>query len=194
MEKSTQKSFVSVFSSSHGVRRHHFPNNFNWHFFTSERFYYRPENYSRGGKRMSTGEMNLIIKVARQKSPAKHYVVLNMGTNNIRNDGEHPEDLLCYFKEIAEELGTIPNCHLVLVSLVPSFARNEELKNEFWRLSQHFQAMAKLYPHVSWCNWVRQLYSNGKLDPQHFEDDVHLSQSGAVIFTNALIKHLSYLP
>ena len=58
---------------------------------------------------MSTGEMNLIIKVARQKSPAKHYVVLNMGTNNIRNYGEHPEYLLCYFKEIAEEHHTLEN-------------------------------------------------------------------------------------
>ena len=143
---------------------------------------------------MTIGLQNFIIQKARQMAPAKHKVVINLCSNNIRNDGEYPEELLAFFKEIAEELGTIPNCHLVLVPLVPSFARDEELKNEFWRLQQHFQAMAKLYPHVSWCNWVRQLYSNGELDPQHYEDDVHLSQSGAVIFTNAIIKHLSYLP
>ena len=189
-----EKSYVSFFSSSHGTGRHHFPGFFNDLIWNSRaRFHWPPRNYSRGGKRMTVREKNLVISVARQISPAKHHVILNLGTNNVR-DGVYSEDLLPFFKEIAEELGSIPNCHLILVSLVPSFARNEELKNEFWRLSQSFKAMAQLYPHVTWCNWVRQLFWNGELDHQCFEDDVHLSPMGAEIFANAIFRSLSYSP
>ena len=187
------KSYISLFSSSHGIDRHHLPWFFDgivWNF--RSQYHWPPRNYSRGGKRMNRGVKDLIIRVAQQTSPAKHHVILNLGTNNIRNDGEYPEDLLPFFIEIAEELMVIPNCHLTLVSLVPSFALDLELKNEFWRLSQHFKAMAQIYTNVSWCNWVRRLYWNGELDPQCFEDDVHLSPMGAEILANAIFNHIYY--
>ena len=188
-----EKSQVSVFGSSH-CKSHHFPENFNWHFWNSEKFFYPPANFSVGGKRITDGSVDFIIRKARQIAPMKHYIVLNLGSNNIRNDHQYPEDLLPRFVEIAEELALIPNVRLVLVSLVPSFARNEEFQNDFWRLGQHFRAMASLYPHVSWVNWVHQLFVNGQLHPGYFEDDVHLSDMGAVIFTNAIFNHISYLP
>ena len=187
------KIYISLFSSSHGCDNHHLPWFFDGLVWNNRAWYHwPPRNYSRGGRRMNRFVIDQIIRVARQTSPAKHHIILNLGTNNIRNDGVYPEDLLPFFVEIAEELGPIPNCHLTLVSLVPSFDLDEVLRNEFWRLSQSFRAMARLYPNVSWCNWVRQLYWNGGLDPQCFEDYVHLSPMGAEILANAIFNHISY--
>ena len=140
--------------------------------------------------------MEDIILCARQYAPENHIVVVHLGSNNIR-DGEKPEDLIGFFKNIVEELAQIPNCLMVLVSLVPSFARDEELKEDFHQFSLLLKALVDLHAHVSFCNWVRKLFVEGnwtKMDPDCFADRVHLSRKGAEIFADALFKHLQHLP
>ena len=191
---SSDKECVTFLSSSHGKKNHHFPQMFLPLFKNSKRFEEKPDIRAIGGRIMDCDAICEVINLATEVAPQKHTIILNLGDNNIRKHGHLPEVILCDYVEIVEQTRKIKNCRLVFTSLVPTFGRDEEYRNEFWRMSEHLKALARLNSHVSWCNFTKCLYKNGRLDPRNFQDDVHLSRSGAKIVAASLFTHLSNSP
>ena len=149
-----------------------------------------------GGRKMDLEAMRDILNCARSTAPRKHYVVVNLGTNNLRRKnwklGDFPEDLIGFYKDIAEAMESIPNCVLVIPSLIPSFRQDDILKNEYRRFTAHAKALASLKDNVCFFNFVKNLCVNNRLDPRCFSDDVHLSRRGARIYAESIYNYLEH--
>ena len=52
----------------------------------------------------------------------------------------------------------------------------------------------ELWDRASFCPITRNFYKNGVLDPDFYQDSVHLSPLGAEVLANAVFSHLFYLP
>ena len=69
------------------------------------------------------------------------------------------------------------------------------MKEEFNRLDDFLRILCKNNPKASFCFWVRQLMVNDRdINPEYYDDDVHLSDSGAKIMAKAIHRHLVNIP
>ena len=194
-QKFTKMAAVTFFGSSHACRHHWFPQHFLPLFEYSTRLVIQPEDIvGQSGRKMDERAVRDIIQCARKKSPQKHFIVVNLGTNNLRRrdweKSDFPEDLIGFYKDIAQALESIPNCQLVIPSLIPSFGQDDILKDEYRRFSDHAKALASLKKNVRFYNFSRRLCVNGKLDPSCFSDNVHLSKKGAKIYAESIFNYL----
>ena len=142
---------------------------------------------------MEDGVVVEVSNRANQFSPLPQWVVLNFGDNDIR-EGRAPEDILADFVEVVDRLTAIPYCRVVLTSLVPSFGRYEETKEEFNRLNNYLRVLCNNNPKATFCNFTRRLYQDGILDGGLYRDNVHLNFLGSKTMAESIYAHLVNLP
>ena len=188
---------VTFFGSSHACENHNFPQFFYPLFRGSDIFdYWAVEVIGVPGRKMDNQAVRDILNCARSIAPRKHYLVVNLGTNNFRRRnwklGDYPEDLIGFYKDIADAMESIPNCVLVIPSLIPDFGRDDILKDEYRRFTAHAKALASVKNNVNFCNFVKNLCVNNRLDPTCYWDDVHLSERGARIYAESIYNYLEH--
>ena len=187
-----QKEQIFFYTSSHGKRC--FPNIFVSQFTDSKRFIVSRENvFAQGGRKMEDGVVFEVSNRANQFAPLPQRVILNFGDNDIRGRGSL-ENILAYFVELVDQLTAIPYCRVVLTSLVPSYGRYEETKEEFNRLNNHLKVLCNNNPNATFCNFTRRLYQDGILDGGLYRDNVHLNYNGSTIMAESIYSHLVNLP
>ena len=184
---------IFFFTSSHGKRS--FPTTFESLFKGSNRFIVSAKDdiFAKGGRKMEDGVVVEVSNRANQFSPLPQWVVLNFGDNDIR-EGRAPEDILADFVEVVDRLTAIPYCRVVLTSLVPSFGRYEETKEEFNRLNNYLRVLCNNNPKATFCNFTRRLYQDGILDGGLYRDNVHLNFLGSKTMAESIYAHLVNLP
>ena len=192
------KEQVYVFSASHVMYHHHFPIIFEPLFSHSKRFF-PPEIVGKSGGRIDQNLVDEIVSTAwstaSKVSPL--FIVLNYGDNNtralLRRNG-HSSAIFPLFSQLLERLEEVPFCRVIFTSLVPTFGKDEDTKEEFHSLNEFLRNLCKDRPRASYCCFVRQLFVNGELNGEFFDDDVHLSFSGAEVMATAFHRHLYNLP
>ena len=192
------KEHVYVFSASHVNPNHHFPHNFEPLFHDSKRFH-PPQIIGKGGGRIDRHLVHEIVStawdIASQVSPL--FIIVNYGDNNTRallQRNRHSSAIFPLFSQLLDKLEEIPFCRVILTSLVPTFGKDEDTKEEFHSLNDFLRNLCKDRPKASYCCFVRKLFVNGELNGDFFDDDVHLSDAGAAIMANAFHRHLYNLP
>ena len=183
---------VYLYGSSHFLKKHHFQQHFKPLFKRSKRFF-PPVIYPEGGGVIDQDLVDEVVERASQVSPRKQVIVINYGDNNIRQN-ERLCDIFPYFSQLLDRLQDIPFCSLVLTSVVPNFGRDEDTKEDFNRLNNFLKSLCKDNPRAFYLCIVRQLFVNGNLHQDYFEDRVHLSSEGARIMAKAIHHRLVFLP
>ena len=131
---------------------------------------------------------------AEETAPDPQVVIFMFGDNDVRKGGI-PEDILSDFVEALDQLTAIPYCRVVLCSLVPSYGRYDETKEEFKRLNNHLRILCNGNPKATFCDFTRQLFKDRlTLDGSLYHDDVHLNDRGSEIVAKAIFTHLVKLP
>ena len=191
------KEYVSLYIASHGKRSHHFPGYFKALFLKSkvqrQRFHSVPRIFATGGGVMGQPLVDEIESRALQAHPKRQYIVVCSGDNNIRR-GQTVSDLLPYFSQIVAKVEAIPYCRVVFTSLVPTFGRDEQTREEFKKMEDALRTLSNTSPKASFCSFVPKLMVRGKLHEDFFEDDVHLSPAGAKILAECIHRHLENKP
>lgn len=188
----TERERVYLYSSSHFSKKHHFPNHFKPLFTRSKRFF-PPVIYAKPGGKIDQVLVDEVVERASQVSPMKQVIVLNYGDNNTRENGRS-SDIFPYFSQLLDRLQDIPFCSVVLTSVVPTFGRDEDTKEEFNRLNNFLRILCKDKPRAFYLAFVHRLFVNGNLHQDYFDDSVHLSSEGARIMAEAIHRRLVFLP
>ena len=115
------------------------------------------------------------------------------GDNNLRRDYETPEQLRHRVVNILEHCNGIENCWVVFTTLIPSIGWYQETKHTFKLFNEIMQSEITKYPYAELCKITRQFYKGEKLDEQFYEDDIHLSASGAEVMARSVFRKLSFL-
>ena len=199
-ETKMAKEHVYVFGASHINENHHFPDIFTPLFKHSKRFYppkLDEEIFPQPGGIIDQYLVDDIVTTAHQVSPSPSFFIVNYGDNNVRDlvrKNRHASAIFPLFVQLLDRLEEIPFCRVILTSLIPSFGRDEDTKEEFHSLNEFLRNLCKDRPRASYCCFVRQLFVNGELSGDYFDDNVHLSFAGATIMANAFHRHLYRLP
>ena len=184
---------VYHYIASHGTPRHYYPQHFKPLFHASKRFSPIPRIIPKSGGTISQSLVGEIDTKAVQVAPQKQFIVVTYADNNFRR-GQKVEDVLPLFSQIISIAEKLPFCRVVVTSMVPSFGRDEEMKEEFQKLEEALKKMCHNSSKASYCSFVNKLMVRGKLNAANFDDDVHLSSAGAKIMAESIHRHLVNLP
>ena len=194
------KELVFVFGSSHVNDNHYFPDLFESLFNGSKRFFpprLDKEIFPIPGGKIDQDLVEEIVSTAQSVSPSPFFIIVNYGDNNIRaliRRNGHASAIFPLFIQLLDRLEAIPFCRVILTSLVPTYGRDNTTKEEFNCLNEFLRNLCNDRPRASYCCFVRQLFVNGELNHEFFDDDVHLSFAGAETMANAFRSHLYNLP
>ena len=194
------KELVFAFGSSHFNDNHYFPDLFESLFNGSKRFFpprLDKEIFPIPGGKIDQDLVEEIVSTALSVSPSPHFIIVNYGDNNIRalvRRNGHSSAIFPLFSQLLDRLEQIPFCRVVFTSLIPTFGKDQDTKEEFHSLNEYLRNLVKGRPTASFCCFVRQFFVDGELHGDFFDDDVHLSFSGAEIMANAFHRHLYSLP
>ena len=194
------KELVYAFGASHFNDNHYFPDLFESLFIGSKRFFpprLDKEIFPIPGGKIDQDLVEEIVSTAISVSPSPHFIIVNYGDNNIRalvRRNGHSSAIFPLFIQLLDRLEQIPFCRVILTSLVPTYGRDNTTKEEFNCLDEFLRNLCNDRPRASYCCFVRQLFVNGELNGEFFDDDVHLSFAGAETMANAFRSHLYNLP
>ena len=80
---------------------------------------------ARGGRKMTKKFAAEILKTMESKIPLPQINIFLMGDNNLRWFFDRPEDLYNMYGSFLMAAAQVPNCRLILSTLVPSIENNK---------------------------------------------------------------------
>ena len=203
-----------LYTSSHGRRylgtclREAFDPNFKYHC---------PVLDWESNRRLTGYWVNEMISDAKRREPENQVILMGLGKlilkfqnyilkidetffagdNNLRRLEENPDDFLRLVERLIVGMSRIQNCHLVLISLLPSLENNDECKEAFLKVNSAFQKFAgqKYLPeNVSYLNAAKHFMHKGRVDATLYRDGVHMNFKGSAQYANIIKSHLKRLP
>ena len=203
---------LKIWGSSHTNDNHGVPPLLDAHLLKSSR--YRPAEYdSRGGREFDDGIVDAIkydidASVAREEP---FVIVICIGTNNIRQEGE-AEDILPYFEKLVKHVANLHRIHLFFCGMIPSpkFDSTTSGKNFSKASSLLRKLCTKNSMKATFINLAQIFTHNGIIKTEFFssKDGVHLTHCkcidkskckckkplGAELFAQELFNQLEKLP
>lgn len=117
-------------------------------------------------------------------------VVIMIGTNNNDNFvGAKIDDYIALYMDAILNLGA---AHVYLYSVLPrDFANDREAVNaDIEAFNARIQSIVAEMPGITYMNVYADFLKGGKINPQLYNDRLHLSPYGYEILTQALLKQL----
>lgn len=90
---------------------------------------------------------------------------------------------------LVEEFDKIDNCHLVLISLIPSLETNKIDGKYFKEVNLGLAKFGTQYSRVSYLNMSHHFVKYGKVIEELYEDGKHLNEDGSAKYALELKKY-----
>ena len=139
-----------------------------------------------GGRRLDYDVINMIVQDAHSRSGSQFHVIL-LGDNNLR-DMEPLDSLIGKFTYLVQALSYVPNCNIILVSILPSPKTNQKF------LEANFRLKNLANRHFNFCSYLdlersRFFLNNGDINESLYYDRIHLKDSGSEILAKLIFNH-----
>ena len=187
------KIYVKNWHSSHGRESRYLPDLTRATFSSQNRFLI-PEIDAVPSRKMDYALIDQITRFAKHKceseSKPKQLHFLCIGDNNLRWNKDSPETFMAKIELLVKKLSDIPNCFLVLASILPQPVSDVTSKSVFRETNSAMYDLSKNYPNVSFMNVTKSFVKDGKIDETLFErDGVHMKKKGAEKYANCIKRH-----
>ena len=149
------------------------------------------------GRRLTGDVVDEMVAFAKRKEPENQVHLMGLGDNNLRHLREDPKEFLRLIEALVVGMSEIPNCHLVLIGLLPSRENNDFCKETFIAVNEAFKKFAneKYWPeNVSYLNIAKGFMFRGRVDESLYRDGVHMNPKGSAVYAKMIRNHLKKLP
>ena len=188
------KIFLKFFHSSHGRESRHLP------FFIRESFanqnkYMSPVIDALPSRKLNYVLINDILNSAKQNSHKKQLNFFCIGDNNLRWNKDTLDTFMTKLKYLVKELSKVPNCHLVLASILPQPVSDVKSKSVFRSANSAMKDLCQQYQNISFMDVTKSFVIDNIIDETLFEKDgVHMKPKGAKKYANCIKRHAMWLP
>ena len=155
---------------------------------------------ARSGRKFDDEFTNDVKSCIWSHQHVKHIIVIMMGDNNYGRSTSNPSNeanhVISRAQRIVSEAEQVPNCHLVLLGLLPRLYTNEYFKTQlrsindaFLKISQQSRAVTFLPIHKKFLekrNVVRRGF--------HIPDGIHFNKRGSRLIADEIFIRLCKLP
>ena len=183
--------YWKIWQSSHGRESRYLPGFVRAAFENQSRFL-SPEINAVPSQKLDYDLIKEITNFAKQKceSKAKQLHFLCIGDNNLRWNKDSPDTFIAKIEQLVKELSDIPNCFLVLASILPQPVSDKTSKAVFRQVNSAMYNLSKNNPNVSFMDVTRSFVKDKVIDRKLFErDGVHMTPLGAEKYANCIKRH-----
>ena len=183
--------YWKIWQSSHGRESRYLPGFVRAAFENQSRFL-SPEINAVPSQKLDYDLIKEITNFAKQKceSKAKQLHFLCIGDNNLRWNKDTPETFMAKVEQLVKELSDIPNCFLVLASILPQPVSDETSKPVFRQVNRAMYNLSKNNPNVSFMDVTKSFVKDKIIDRKLFQrDGVHMKPLGAEKYANCIKRH-----
>ena len=143
---------------------------------------------------MSDQLVNDIINDMEWQHPRPQCHVVIMGDNNLRWLEDDFMDVLTMMTNLVHRARQIPNCHVIISTLMPSIENRHNNQHVFNTYDDMMRKVV-LDPKYDILDLSKSLISKeGLIKEKYFKDQVHLNKLGAEVVARQIFNKVSKLP
>ena len=138
------------------------------------------------GQRLNQEVIDNIVDNAEANCPHPQFHILLLGDNNLRGGLEPMDSYVRKCERLANSLKRIPNCHLVLTSVLPSL----ETQENFFEANRKIRDICyNSNGHVTFIDFDGVFTRNGAINYKLYADGKHLNSKGSVSLAKMIYEH-----
>ena len=149
----------------------------------------KPVMNAEGSRTLNHEVINMIFQDAYSFAPGFQFHILLLGDNNLRHPPMEPvASFIGKCEYLVQGLSYIPNCHVILVSIIPCPKTNEKFLEANSRLRE---ISHRNFHFVSYLDLERTRFfiNGGAINENLFYDGIHLRDEGSEMLAKLIFKH-----
>ena len=137
-------------------------------------------------QRLNQDVIDNIVDNAEANCPHPQFHILLLGDNNLRGGSEPVDSYVRKCERLANSLERIPNCHLVLTSVLPSLKTQENFSEANFKIRDICYNSNGL---VTFLDLDGVFTINGAINYKLYADGIHLNSKGSVSLAKLIYEH-----
>ena len=137
-------------------------------------------------QRLNQDVIDQIIENAEAKCPDPQFHILLLGDNNLRYGSEPVDSYIRKCERLAYSLERIPNCQLVLTSVIPSLKTKERFFEANYKIKDICQNSTGL---VTFLDLDGVFTRYGAINSKLYSDGIHLKPKGSRSLAKLIYEH-----